>query len=323
MILNLNSSRVLGVAFLICVLGKWGVLAQPSTSSPSSEIPEPRRNSPPTGWGVSLSGGYVHHFQTGIDSGGDFARDTALLQAGLRYAFTTNRSAAFSFGYGLDHYDFTGASGFGGADPWSDLHTFRLGGSVLWGIDDRWSVFAIPTVRFQGESDAAVGDSISGGGFVGVTYKFNDRLTIGPGFGAISQIEDDPSYFPMLIIDWRIADKWSLSTGRGLGATLGPGIVLAYQPFDNWTFGVGARYERLRFRLNDRRATASNGVGEDRNLPVYLTAEYSPNPGVSVSAVGGVLTGGELRIDDRNGNRIAESDYDAGGFAGFAFRFRF
>ena len=128
---------------------------------------------------------------------------------------------------------------------------------------------------------------------------------------------------PVLIIDWQIAEKWNFSTGRGLGATLGPGLVLAYQPFDHWRFGIGARFERFRFRLDDNHTVAPGGVGEDRNQPMFLTAEYSPNPGISLSVIGGAQTGGELTIDDRNGNPLAESDYDTGGFAGFTFRFRF
>ena len=323
MSLTLNSMHALSLAFLIGFSGTGLLPAQTTTNSPSSEIAERSRNNPLIGWGVSLSGGYVHNFKTGIDSGGRFARDAALLQAGVRYAFTTNRSVTLSIGYGFENYDFTGNSGIGAMDPWSDLHTFRFGVPVFWGIDDRWSAFVIPTVRFQGESDARFADALSGGGFIGVSYRLHDRLTLGPGFGAVTQLEDSPSYFPLLIIDWKIAEKWSFNTGRGLGATLGPGFVLAYQPVDYWTFGIGARYERFRFRLNDERAVAPNGVGEDRSQPVFLTAVYSPNPGMSLSIIGGVQTGGELRIDDRNGDRIADSDYDTGGFAGFTVRFRF
>jgi len=278
---------------------------------------------PPTGWGLSVSGGYAHYFDTDVDSGGSFSKDSALIQAGVRYAFTPDRSAVLSVGYGFENYDFSGSTGFGGANPWSDLHTLRIGTPVIWGLDDRWKIFVIPTVRFQGELGADVGESLSGGGFVGFSYKFNDRLTIGPGFGAITQLEDNPTYFPVLIIDWRISEQWSLSTGRGFGATLGPGLVLAWKPLDDWRFGIGARYERARFRLDENNAAAPNGVGEDRNQPVFLAAEYSPNPGLSVSVIGGAQMGGDLKLDDQDGNRLNESDYAAGAFVGFTFDLRF
>lgn len=318
---SLTYGRVL---LAVATLFAGSLAAQTSTNqTDDASIPARYRNGPPTGWGYSVGGGYVHNFDTGIDNGGSFARDSALIQAGVRYAFTPDRSAALSLGYGFENYNFSGTSGLGGADPWSDLHTFRIGAPVIWGIDDRWKIFIIPTVRFQGEIDASFSDSLSGGGFVGFSYKFNDKITIGPGFGAITQLEDQPAYFPVLIIDWQITEKWSFSTGRGIGATLGPGLVLAWKPLDSWRFGIGARFERFRFRLNDNRTVAPNGVGEDRNQPVFLTAEYSPNPGIALSVLAGAQTGGELRIDDQNGNRVSETDYETGAFAGFTFQFRF
>jgi len=149
--------------------------AQASTNeTASTEAPTPSRIGPPTGWGLSVSGGYAHYFDTRVDSGGSFSKDSALIQAGVRYAFTPERSAALSLGYGFENYNFSGDTGLGGANPWSDLHTLRIGAPVIWGVDEQWTIFAIPIVRFQGEPNANVGDAISGGGFVGFSYKVND-----------------------------------------------------------------------------------------------------------------------------------------------------
>jgi hypothetical protein len=278
---------------------------------------------PPMGWGVALSGGYLHQFDTDIDNGGSFSKNSAIIQAGVRHTFTPDRSAALSIGYGYDDYDFSGSPGFGGANPWSELHTLRFGAPVIWGVGESWKVFIIPTVRLQGETGAPFGDSLSGGGLVGFSYMVNDRFTIGPGFGAITQLEDTPTYFPVLIIDWRISEKWNLSTGRGLGATLGPGLTLGWKPLDRWRFGIGARYEKMRFRLNDNNSVAPNGVGEDRSQPVFLSAEYAPGPEMSVSVIGGAQMGGELKLADQNGNQLAQTDYKTGAFVGMTFNLRF
>ncbi len=320
-----NNSLTSQICSLVVVtLISGSVSAQSATNETGkAEISTMEKKGPPTGWGVAVSGGYVHQFDTDIDNGGSFSKNSSIIQAGVRYAFTPDSSAAFSVGYGFENYDFSGSTGFGGANPWSDVSTLRIGMPVIWGVGEDWKVFVIPTVRFQGETGASFGDSLSGGGFVGFSYKVNDKLTIGPGFGAITQLEDTPTYFPVLIIEWKISEKWNLSTGRGLGATLGPGLTLGWKPLEEWRFGIGARYDKTRFRLNDNRTLAPNGVGEDRSQPVFLSAEYSPKPEISISVVGGMQVGGELKLDDQNGNQLSQTDYEAGPFVGFTFNLRF
>ena len=108
---------------------------------------------------------------------------------------------------------------------------------------------------------------MQGGGFVGVSWRINDRLTIGPGIGVISEIEDSPTVFPVLLIDWKITESLVLATGSGVGATLGPGLVLRYMATDKWSFYLGGRYEKLRFRLNAD-GPSPTGVGEDKSFPL-------------------------------------------------------
>lgn len=318
---SLLTSRVQTLAIAAIFFGAGDVHS--ATNETKTATTDHIRKEPPTGWGAAVTGGYVHQFDSNIDNGGSFSKNSAIVEAAVRYTFTPDRSAALSVGYGYEHYNFSGTTGFGGADPWTNLQTLRFGAPVIWGVGDDWKIFVISTVRFQGETGADLGDSLSGGGFMGFSYKVNDRLTIGPGFGAITQLEDRPTYFPVLIIDWRISEHWSLSTGRGIGATLGPGLVLGWKPVENWRFGIGARYDKTRFRLNDSGGVAPDGVGEDRSQPVFLSAEYSPNRELFVSAVGGAQVGGELKIDDQNGNQLAESDYDVGAFVGVTFGIRF
>ena len=51
--------------------------------------------------------------------------------------------------------------------------------------------------------------------FAGIAWDINENLSIGPGFGAFTQIEDDDlDVFPILLVDWDITPKLSLSTNR-------------------------------------------------------------------------------------------------------------
>ena len=301
--------------FLFCLPPAYGTESE--NEAPVPDVTDRK------GWGRSVTTAYLHQFSEDVDGGGEFTKDSGLLQLAVRYQLEPGRSFGISVGYGVEHYDFSGGPGAGTVDVWDNIHTIRLGFPVTWRLDERWRAFVMPGVRFQGDADARFGDSISGGGFVGLSYSFNERLTIGPGFGVVSQLEDDPSLFPILIVDWQISDHWSFSTGRGLGASLGPGFVIAWEPVDNWRFGGGARYEKFRFRLAKDNAAAPHGVGEDRSLPVFLTAEFSPNPGFSASAIVGVQEDGELRLDGEEGDRLRSSDYGSAVFLGATLNLRF
>jgi hypothetical protein len=193
---------------------------------------------------------------------------------------------------------------------------------LRWRVSEKWTGFAGPTLRFTGESGADVSDSLTGGAFAGFSYRYSDRLSIGPGVGVLTQLEDSTSVIPILVINWKITDTLSLNTGRGIGATLGPGLTLDWQPSSSWVCSIGGRYERLRFRLADD-GTVAKGIGDDRSFPIYGSIAYSFTPMVRISAVGGIEVGGELRLADEDGNTITEQDHDAVGFLGFAFSARF
>ena len=280
---------------------------------------QPPGTQPP--WSPFARGGYVHQFDSDLDDGGKFDVDRYFLQGGLSYSMGPRRRISLSVGAGRDRYDFSDNPGFVD-EPWDRIDQLRVSVPVTWAFDEQWTLFAIPTLRFYGESGADSGDSATGGALAGLSYRVSDRLTIGPGLGVLSQIEDSVSVFPILIVDWKITDRVSLETGRGLGATQGPGLNLNYRLSDTWNFGLGGRYESLRFRLDDR-GSAPDGVGEDRSVPVYVSASYSRGRDLQISAIGGVELNGELRLEDSQGRRLARDNYETAPFLGATFNIRF
>jgi hypothetical protein len=274
------------------------------------------------GWSSFFRGGYVHQSDTDIDDGGSFSVDRLFVQGGAAYGFDKDRSASFALAYGYDGYDFSGDRGFGGLDPWKHVHSFRVSVPVRWGFDEAWTVFAIPSFRITKEEGADTGDAVTAGGFAGFSYRFGDRLTMGPGIGIMTQIEDSSSVFPVLIVNWKITDTLRLTTGRGVGATLGPGLALSWQPRPAWTVSLAGRYERLRFRLNDQ-GVAPKGIGDDRALPLSAGVTYRFDEKTHVALVAGLEFGGALRLEDEKGNLIAKSDHDRAGFFGLTFNLRF
>jgi hypothetical protein len=273
------------------------------------------------GWSPFARGGYVHQFDSDLDAGGNFEVDRFFLQTGVSYSVGPRRRVSFSVGGGSDRYDFSGGLGLAG-EPWARIDQLRLSVPVTWAFDDQWTLFAVPTLRYFGESGANSGDSATGGGLAGVSYRVNDSLTIGPGVGVLSRLEDSVNVFPILIVDWKITDRLSLETGRGLGATQGPGLALSYRLSETWNFSLGGRYESIRFRLDDN-GPAPDGVGEDRSIPVYVSATYSRGRDLRFSAIAGMELNGQLRLEDSGGRRLAQDDYESTPFLGATFDIRF
>jgi len=274
------------------------------------------------GWTGMVRGGGIVQTDTDLDEGGSFQSTRFNIQAGQGYRWGYTDAVSLTLGYSYDGYDFSnGGDGLAARDPWSDINTISLSAPMRYGINRQWSAFLIPSVRSTGESGADFDDTLSGGVFTGVSYRFGDRLTIGPGVGVVGQIEDSATIFPVLIIDWKITDTISLETGRGLAATLGPGLTLTYKPHERWRFYAGGRYEKLRFRL-DSSGTIPGGIGEDKSFPLYGGCSYTVGENTTINFLAGVELGGELRLEDEDGEKIADDSYDSVPFFGLTFNIR-
>jgi len=282
-------------------------------------LAQPPRDDP---WSVDVEAGFLFQGETDVGDGGEIAVDEWSIQAGLDRSFGRELRTGLSVGYGERDYDFSGDQGFAGLRPWSNTRQLRLSGSVSWRADERWNLFAVPALRWNAERSASLDDGRIGGLLAAATYRVNDRLSIGPGFGVFSELEDDADWFPILAIDWRITDTLSLRTGRGFAASRGPGLVLNWQPSERWSFALGGRYEKERFRL-DEHGIAPDGIGQETSVPLYLGATRSFGPNVRFSIFAGAELDGELRLEDSEGHLLERSDYDTAPFGGATLDLRF
>lgn len=279
-----------------------------------------QQSGPPLGWVTSVEGIAAFQGNADLDDGGSFSTQRYFLRAGGLYTFPSGNSAGISLSFGQLSYDFDDV----GAAPWGDINDLRISLPLRFRLSDTVNAFLAPSLRYDYEDGADMDDGMTWGAFGGVTWRINDRLTIGPGIGVFSELKDDDdlTVFPALLIDWDIADRWNLSTGTGLGSTQGPGLSLNYAQSDALSFGLSVRSERVQFRLDDD-GLAPDGTGEDSSFPVVLTVNYEPTPLFSVSGFAGMETGGELKLYDADGARVSKESYDPAPVAGFAFRLRF
>ena len=274
-------------------------------------------------WVWSAAGGAVHQFSANLSDGpGDLSVTRGFLSAGMGYAWSRDSSVSVSLGIGTSDYDFSSGALIDGRKPWGRIRDYRLSVPVRFAPTEKMSVIVIPSIRTHAESGASLRDGRTEGMLGGFSWKFSDTLSIGPGFGWFSDVGDESNVFPILLVDWKITQSLSLSTGRGLAASQGPGLSLNYEVDRKWTLGLTARYEKTRFSLKQRE-DRSAGVGEDSSTPLYIVASYSPWPMTSMTALAGFDIGGTMSLEDGQGQRVAKTDIDTAIVFGFTFQSRF
>ena len=299
--------------WLRCALAVAAVLAAADAAARDGAAP-PRAP-------LLFSADALHAVQgsAGIGGGGSFEADRTFLRAGGLAFIGPDASAGLVATRGRLDYDFGG----GAFAPWGRINDLGLSVPLRFPAGDRVAIFATPSLRYDYEDGADRDDALTYGLFLGAAWEVNDRLTIGPAFGAATGLgEDGGTLFPALLIDWDITDRLNLSTGPTVGATRGPGLALNYDLGRDMTLGLAGRRERVRFRLDDDGA-APGGIGEDSSFPVVVTFDYEPFPRTGVSAFAGVELGGSLRIEDASGDLIEERDYDPAPVFGAAIRLAF
>jgi hypothetical protein len=281
----------------------------------------PTRRGPPTGLGFSLVSAFIHQFESGLNGGGSFDAARFVARAGARYAFEGGSFVALSLSYGFDDYDFSQSASVGGRRPWDRIQNIGLSAPIFIEYGEKWLLLLIPNLRMAAERPEDFGDGLSGGFISGFSYEFSEGFSVGPGIGVTSEIGDSASVFPVILVDWKIGEHWRIDTGRALGATRGPGLVLSYQPTTLWQFQLGFRYEKARFRLGPD-AGSPSGIGEDRSFPVLGGVRFGL-PFAYVALIGGAEFAGRLRIEDHRGQRIGESTFGPAGTIGINARFLF
>lgn len=258
-----------------------------------------------------------------LDGGGDFSFYRVQAAVGLNTRLADRLRLDTALAYEFDSYEFDGGGSLAGLDPWDDVHGFRVRALFSYSIDRQWSVFGGPFVTWAGEEGADFSEAFTAGGLAGFRYQRDRDHAIGFGFAAQSQLEDNTAFFPIILLDWKLNDRWKLqNSDYDLGSSGGAGIELTYLPSHAWEFGVGAQYSTRRFRLDDE-GVAPGGVGDHDALPLYAAARWNPNRRVQLTGFVAVIAWGQLELQDSNGLTIAEEDNDPAFAFGGTLRLRF
>lgn len=268
-----------------------------------------------------LAAGFGYRTDADIDGSGngDFNETrfsvTGLGTININEKWTVNPILSYRY----STYDFSDG------DLWDDINTVRLTPLVQYQLDERWTIFGGPSVGFSGESDADLSTAFTFGAIAGVRYKFSPTLTVGGGLGVFSQIEDDASILPLLIVNWQISEAVDLRVGVSeVAGASGLGAELGYKLNEKWSVGGGLQFQKKRFRLSDdHNAPVKDGVGEDSSVPVYAKLGWQASKDASLELVAGFTVGGNLRVEDDDGDKISDEDYDPSALFGVRALFTF
>jgi hypothetical protein len=256
-------------------------------------------------------GGFVYQGDADIDGGGNLqvyrydlgVAGTLRLMDQLRWGNT--------FFFAVNDYNFSS-----GANAWNTIYTMRLGTRLTYDINQQWGVSGGGIFILSPENGADWGDSFMGGGMLAAEYRHSDTLFASVGAAVITQIEDDPAVVPQVEARWLPAPSWIVRIG-GVPASGGAAAAgeVAYQFPVPLEIGLGLLYQQRRFRLDDS-GVAPDGVGVDDSLPLRVRLGWNMTELVSLNALAGAAFAGDLELEDRNGNRLASSDYDPAPYLG-------
>ncbi|HYE61002.1 MAG TPA: DUF6268 family outer membrane beta-barrel protein [Phycisphaerales bacterium] len=289
-----------------------GASGQPPAVAQARQLPGPDV-------AVTLFG--THAFEADFeDVNGSVSLFRTGAEVGIRQPLDERTRLSLSIGAEYSGYDFSSDTALAGtSEPWDD--TYQLSAAVIISrqATTSWSWFFGGGADASFEDDANLGKSFTGGLVAGANYKVNENLTLGGGFAARSRLEDSGLFLPLVSIDWKISEQWTLSNSNELNST---GIALAYRPNEQLQISLHGAYQGRAYRL-DEDGPIPDGVGRDSRIPVWLQVRYSFSPRISVTVAGGYIAWQEYTVDDNNGNELDQQGADGTPFVGASLVFLF
>ena len=301
--------------FSACLCAILGLLIPTSASAQFSMVGDP---SPRFEWRGKVATDFQTEFKTETD-GGDSFESWRLGVAG-DFGGPINESILVGIRAGYRHtsYNFrldnksNGRLDYGSSelprDPWGSVNTFELVPTTTILIGSRFSLIAAVPIHWAGETGARRNGFAAGVSAL-VRWQITDNLRIGAGIGVTSQLEDDAETFPIVSLDWQISDSFNFRTE---GSWLqGGNATLLWGPNEAIRIAFSAGYERNRFRLDDNGFQSDrNGIGEVTAVPLEVGLRFRLFERAFFDFRLGLAVAGQLRVENDNGHKLYEEDYD-------------
>lgn len=268
---------------------------------------------------VSITG--LGTFKTNLsNSGGSFNWGGGIVAASLGTQVNPQWNVGFNISYGVESWSFSSPTAFGGQSPWGTINRPSVGFNVGYAVQPDLRVFVAPAFQWDYETNASM-SAQNFGAVVGVSKAFSRDQVIGLGLGVFHQI-DANRYFPFLIVNWKLDDKWKIANPFRAGPTGGAGLEAVYTVDDDWEFAAGGTYRQYRFRLREDGPNA-NGIGQNQGIPLFARLSRKMGKDAQFDVYAGATVGGALKLYDPNGNLLVKSDYSVAPFLAATFSANF
>ncbi len=300
-----NLPRTLATALLLA-------LAATAQAQPQAQGP---------GWRPFASATAAYQGGADLDGGGRYEAWSAIVRAGLLGELGGGTRAGVVLNLDRSDYSFTDPAAFGGVRPWSVVQRYGVAAPLSFAWRDGWSLGLTPSVDWFQEKDARGSDALTWGAIASASRSFGGGDRLGFGLGVFDRLEET-SVFPLLIVDWRLSDRWRLTNPLPAGPTGPAGLELDVRLDGGWSLGLGAAWRTTRFRLGET-GPAANGIGEERGVPVFLRATRPFGAGTMLYLYAGAVTSGRLRVEDASGTLLREVDFGTAPLFGATLSARF
>ncbi len=286
----------------------------------------PERATPTTGSAGRAEGGTrstdvvvtlfgTHAFEADFSDGpGSVGVTRGGVEVGFRRPIDDRSRLSVSIGLEGSAYDFSGDSTLAGVtgEVWDSTVQASLAVVYSRQATEQWAWFFGGGVDASFETDADIGKSFTGGLVGGVNYAVNENLKLGGGLAVRSRLEDSGLFLPIVSVDWKLSDQWTLSNSNELNST---GVALSFAANEKLTLSLHAAYQGRAYRLDDE-GPVPEGVGRDSRIPVWVQARYAFTPRATASLAAGVLAWQEYTVLDQDGNELDQQEAEWTPFLG-------
>jgi hypothetical protein len=284
------------------------------------------RDAKPRSIGVELVSGGSYNFRTNLRNGGG---DVSIVRAGgeVNMTLPIGRSTNLVINPGLLYsgYDFSRTNAIAPAfdKPWSDMWEFRLGATALLVQDPQWSYILGATIHSSGEQGATLSSTMTYSGIGGVRYAFSDSLALRGGLIVATRLEDHMVFLPLIGIEWRIDDHWTLANTQGrVQSEVGNGLSLGYRFSEDFELRLSGSYAAYQYRLDDA-GFNPRGVVDDNRVPVALSADWNITNKCTLLTTLGVNVWQEYEVKDSDGATIRTIQTEPQPFLSFVLNIKF
>lgn len=304
--MHISGPLRLALSFALTLMTFSVVVAQPKDAS---------------GAGGGFSVTPLYQSDSALSSGGNAGYAGLLVSLRRSWSLDGVSTLGLGLNYGHADWSFDHPRSFGGVAPWNQIDWLGVSVPYAYKADHGWALGLTPTVEYSGETGARFADALEYGVLVSGVKTMNSNLTLGIGVGVYQRIKEIKA-FPVLIVNWRITDRWRLSNPLPAGPSGPAGLELSYTFGSGWEAGIGGAYRSRRFRL-DSSGMVPGGLGEHSYLPILARVGRRLPYGLNLSLYAGATFNSQLRVEDQDGVRRYREDLDPSLLIGLSLGGRF